>query len=119
MSVGFDPRVPYWISPDSYKDIPEAERPAFQFRRLNGAEFVELSSIVEYNGTSTADEHRKVFETFKIGLLDWRNQYDPSTGEQLSFAPDSLERVIDAQEAMNLIQARIVRGRLNADEKKT
>lgn len=116
--MAFDPRVPYWISLDCFADVPEEERPAFQFRRLAGGEFIQLSSIFEYKSDTAAGESAKVFETCKIGLLDWRNQFDAATGEPVPFALDNLERVINAQEAIELIDARLARGRLRGSDKK-
>lgn len=109
-----DPRVPYDLWLDCFEGTPDGERPAFTFRRLNGAEFNTLSkALYEQTPPDTDALSASVFEAFSIGLTGWRNQIDPATGESIAFDPAHIERVINTQEAVQLLEKRITRGRVN------
>lgn len=117
--AGFDPRVPYDLWLDCFDKCDDAQRPTFKFRRLNGAEFNEVGkAIYDSAPTDTQQFSDSVFAAFKTGLIGWRHQIDPATEQEVPFELAHVEQVINAQEAFNLCQKRIERGRLSGADLK-
>lgn len=114
----FDPRAPYYLSLDCFADVPEKDRPSFQFRRVNGAEYLKLESVWDFANQRTSEVRGQLLELFQIGLIGWRNQFDPATGEEIPFEPARLEEVINHVEAFELIQKRLTGARVNGTDLK-
>lgn len=113
MSIGIDPRKPIELSlPYEYNGEP---KPVFKFRRLNGAEYAEVIRLAVEAGT---DWQENAYKAFAIGLMDWSNQTDPATGESIGFDLSSIQRVLNPDEALSLIDQRVTYARLNATAKK-
>lgn len=118
MAAGFDPRQPYPLSLDCFQDVPAEERPTWTFRRVNGAEYVEINSVYEITPETTHAFQEAVLKALQVGLIGWTNQVDVATGEIVPFDPVRIAQIVNAQEAMELIDKRLQRGRLTAGELK-
>lgn len=115
----FDPRVPYDLWLDCFNSVPDNERPSFRFRRLNGTEFNALGrAYYDTPSTDTEALSTNLLQALSIGLVGWHNQIDPATEEAVAFDLKDLPRIVNAQEAVELIEKRIARGRVNGTDLK-
>lgn len=116
MSV--DPRQPYSLSLETFKDVPEAERPCLIYRRVNGREYTELAKVQSLEGKDLVAESDALYTALRIGLIDWKRQCDPATGEEVPFDPERLCDIIDPVEAFELANKRLYGARVNGTELK-
>lgn len=118
MAVGFDPKRTYELSLDLFTDLPATERPSFVYRRINGREYTELAKVHELEGRKLWEDADALYAALRIGLVDWKRQVDPSTGNEVPFDLEKLCDVMDPVEAFELVNKRLYGARLTAGEQK-
>lgn len=119
--MSFDPQQTYSLSLDFYADVPAETRPCLTYRRINGREYGE---IVRENCEHTksidngghGNEH--VYAALRVGLVDWKNQIDPSTNDPVAFDPQRLCDILDPVEAIELVSKRLYAARVNGKQLK-
>lgn len=110
-------RFPYVLQFD--RDKPEGEQPTFWFRSLSMREWKTLARLYDaLDQDNVVKRLDDVIAAIRIGLVGWNNLIDPDTGEQIPYAPDELERLIDPFEANELFEALVGQNRATADDKK-
>lgn len=119
MPAGFDPRKVYKLSLDVYQGLPEAERPTFFYRRINGHEYNEISKVTDVEGKTFAEQGEQIYNALKIGLTGWQHMTDPANEQPIDFDPNRIADVLDPVEAMELVNKRLFSARLSGAEKKT
>ena len=97
------------------------ERPILIHRRTNAAEWNQLADVLDSHALaekSPAEATKGVFESLRIGLMGWRNQIDPSTGQVVEFDPAKLECILSPIEAVEFLTNRVTGGLLTAADRK-
>lgn len=121
MSDRIDPRRPYSLWLDEYNDWPEAERPTFTYRRMSGAEYMDICDAYDGMNNEQLTMRKRLtglFAAARVGLVGWSNQINLETGEAQEFDLEKLEKIFDQNDADHLIGKRILHGRLSAEDKK-
>lgn len=124
-----DPRrpIPLWL--DCFDSAPESQRPTFVYRRTTAAEFERLvDGITPPDGADDGairewnrDLRRsRIYELLLIGLLELKNHVDLETNQPITgdITADVLRRIINAEDADELLNKRLNGGQLTAAEKK-
>jgi hypothetical protein len=118
MAVGFDPQRPYDLWLDCFEDVSKENRPCLVYRRITGREYGEMAKARELEGKSLNAEADAIYEALRIGLIGWKNQFNPETKEPIEFDPAKLPDVVDPVEANELLNKRLYGARLNGKELK-
>lgn len=118
MPLALDPQQTFdvWVKSDA--DKPEAERPTFTFRYLNGREWRRVAEI--WDGmderASGPDGIDGIFEALRIGLAGWRNIRRPD-GSAWAFDAKDLDLILNPMEAMELVGAMLEGNGLDGDRR--
>lgn len=121
-TVSCDPLEQFTISLERHADWPIETRPTFTFRRLNGREYLRLAKTVDWNSLNEKNPDEAcdaLYAGLALGLMGWKNQTDPSTGQVVEFDPSKLPDVIDPLSAGVLIQQRLAYAHVTPEQKKT
>jgi hypothetical protein len=96
-----DPEATFDVVLKSDRDKPEAERPTFVYRHLNGREWRNLATLNDQFVASPGGNKSLdcIYEAVSIGLVGWRNMIDPKTGEPIAFSVENIDLVLDPFEA--------------------
>ena len=116
MSAGFDPTIKYQLWLDAHANLPAESRPTFVYRRINGREYAEIARSRETESRKPSEEAEAHYEALRVGLVDWKNQVDPSNNEQVAFDPNRLCDVLDPVEAFELVSKRLFAARVSGTE---
>jgi len=105
-------RRPLKVVLSGYEDLPEDQRPAFEFKRLSFRKFRDVASI--YDGLaankSAGEALTKIAGALKPNLLSWSNVVNIDTGDAEPFNPEKLEDVVDMGEGKELLKALMTGG---------
>lgn len=131
MPRALDPNNTFDVSLDSDKNKPDAERPVFVIRHLNGRAWLSVAEIHAsiIKEPDAAHAISSLFAALKIAIVDWRGMIWPKAdrlpdgavaGEAVKFSQDNFDLVIDPKEAMELL-VKIINGTTlsESDEKKS
>jgi len=95
--------------------------PAFIYRPLNGREFIRMAEVNDRmveGEMKIAERLGLVYETAAIGLVDWENMIDPTTGEAFAFSPKDLDLIVNPFEVQNLLERVMEAMQPSNDDKK-
>jgi len=104
----------------SDQDLPDDEQPAFIYRRLTGAESLDLAELVD--GITDKDDPReslaKAYKAITTGLVGFVNLTDLS-GRKLKFGEDvAWQDILTIGEVMEIAYRLFNEQGLSADDKK-
>lgn len=116
--AAIDPRRTYKLWLDIFADLPFAERPVFVYRRITGAEYLDIAKQESAAGKSVAEQTAEIYEAVKVGLVDWTSQTNAATGEPVPFDAARLSEVLDPMEAQEIIGKRLFGARTSGDDLK-
>ena len=120
MPITTDPnaRIEIILDSDKEKDKP----PTFIYRALNGREWREVAKVFDalqsgkVSGMSAQLD--AIYETVSIGLLDWKNMFDPETGNEIPFKKEDVDLILNPIEASTDLMGKILGAVMPTHEEK-
>jgi hypothetical protein len=110
MPVCTDPSVKITIVLETDKD--KDQPPTFIYRALNGREWRQVAEMFDRLQTGQidgmAEQLDAIYSTVSIGLLDWKNMFDPITNEPIPFDPKDIDLVLNPIEASSDLMGKIL-----------
>lgn len=126
MGRALEPGVPVELVLDWDMDKPPQSRPVFISKALSIRGRERLAAAYDaFFETLRSDEgtaERLVSGTLdllELFILDWRNQKDPETGEEIPFSRDAFKDVLTQAEAFELVRKAISGTEPTTEEKKS
>jgi hypothetical protein len=106
---------PHVLKPD--REMPRSRQTRFYLRFLAAGEAAEYRKLSETKEPAPGDLLKKLFAALRRIVADWAGVVDEDA-DDVPFDPDSLERVLTAEEAWELYYAGLARCRLDDDDRK-
>lgn len=120
MPKALRPGVRYPIVLDEDREIEPT--PTFYARSLTLEAFQEttqaLRALKDADAENKTEAMFVAFDAIKKSIVGWDNMTDPETGQLIPFNRETLPKLIDINEAMELLGKVITAGRLTADDRK-
>ena len=110
MPVYTDPTIKIRLVLETDKD--KEQPPTFIYRALNGREWRQVAQMFdrlqagEIGGMT--EQLDAIYETVSVGLLDWENMNDPTTGEPIPFNKSDVDLVLNPIEASTDLMGQIL-----------
>lgn len=114
----------FWLSLASDETVPEASRPAFQFRPFTGRDHVAHQELTEPAAAEGRGGRSVLFDVLALTMTGWRNLRNENAEgcPEIEFAPegiaDRLNAILTLDEASELLEKRRERESLTGAEKK-
>jgi len=110
MPIYTDPNARIDIVLDSDKD--KENPPTFVYRALNGREWRKVAEAFDTLQSGKVDgmaaQLDAIYTTVAIGLMDWRNMFDPETGEPIPFNKNDVDLLLNPIEASTDLMGKIL-----------
>tara|TARA_R100000152_G_C6781949_1_gene217714 strand:- start:3639 stop:4037 length:399 start_codon:yes stop_codon:yes gene_type:complete len=110
MPLYTDPTARIKLVLDSDKD--KENPPTFIYRALNGREWRRVAKVFDALQAGEVDgmaaQLDAIYETVSIGLLDWVNMFDPSSGEAIPFNVEDIDLVLNPIEASTDLMGKLL-----------
>ena len=110
MPIYTDPTARIDIVLDADKDMENP--PTFIYRPLNGREWRKVAEAYDTLQSGKVDgmvaQLDAIYTTVAIGLKDWRNMFDPDTGEPIPFNINDVDLLLNPIEASTDLMVKIL-----------
>lgn len=108
---------------NSDKHKPLAEQPTFYLRTLSGRKWRQAAKInkaleAAKDGEDFDPIFDQMFALLRLGVVGWTKMTDPDTGVAIPFDPESLDLLLDPQEAGEVLEAIIEGQEVSLADKK-